>query len=111
MSENRRQYPRFQFDKPVSYRPNETESAKGALSRDISLGGIKMTVNEFVPFGSILEMGLDFPDLGKQVTVKGKVVWIRENPYSERFDIGIEFLPDEKTAAFVAAFLKKQKEK
>lgn len=108
--DNRRQFPRFNFDKAVQYKPYEADATNGALGRDISLGGIKITVNDFIPLGAVLEMGLDFPELGKQVVVKGKVVWVRENPLSERFDVGLSFIPDEQTEAFITAFLKKQKE-
>lgn len=94
MNTNRRQFPRFSFDHPVSCRTSMMSEASGALSRDISSGGIRMTVNEFMPIGSQLEMAIFLPALGREVQIKGRVAWIRENSYSERFDIGVSFIPD-----------------
>lgn len=108
MSENRRQFPRFTFDKPVQYQPNEGADSRGALATDISLGGIKITVNEFMALGSVLEMGIYVAELGQQVPMKGKVVWVRENILSERFDVGLEFIKDEHTASFIEAIIKKR---
>lgn len=107
MTENRRQHPRFAFDKPVQYRTNDAVDPMGSLARDISLGGIQMTVNEFMALGTVLELGLTFPNSIAQANVRGKVVWIRENAFSERFDIGLEFIQDEHTAAMMSAILNK----
>ncbi len=110
MSDNRRQFPRFEFDKPVQYQSKEGADSHGALASDISIGGIKMTINDFVPLGSVLELGIHIAELDRQVVVKGKVVWIRENTYSERFDIGLEFVRDELTASLIEKFLNKNKQ-
>ena len=108
MSDNRRQFPRFEFDKPVQYHPKQGVDSKGALAHDISMGGIKITVHEFMPLGSVLELGIYVAELGRNVAVKGKVVWIRENIYSERFDIGLEFIQDEQAASLIEAITKKR---
>jgi c-di-GMP-binding flagellar brake protein YcgR len=111
MLDNRRQFPRFEFDKPVQYQPKEGADSCGALASDISLGGIKITINEFVPLGSVLELGIHIAELGRQVMIKSKVVWIRENTYSERFDIGLEFVRDEQTISLIESFLNKRQRK
>ena len=70
---------------PVSGPPLET------LVQDISEGGIRLKINKFVPLGT--EMFLQI-QLGteKFVYCYGKVMWAKQLPHTERYEIGMEFM-------------------
>ena len=93
---NQRQYPRFPFRQAVGYQMGEAPSS-GSLSGDISEGGLRLTVSEFIPLHTIVRLNIRLTDPVRVVPAKGKVVWVREDPQAERFDVGIAFIVDHDT--------------
>jgi len=89
---DKRQYPRFSFREPVGYQTTGEGLSFGALTDDISQGGVKIRVQEFIPLRTVLHMKIHMNDPARLVPVKGQVVWVREVPHSEVYDIGIRFL-------------------
>ncbi len=90
---DKRQYPRFSFNEAVVYQTGEAPSS-GSLAADISHGGVRIRVQEFIPLRTVISMKIHLGNPVRTVPIKGKVVWVREVPHSEVFDIGIEFLID-----------------
>ena len=70
----------------------------GSLSDNMSRGGICLTVKEFIPLNTIVRLQLHFSNPMHVVPAKGRVVWVKEEPQSERFDVGIEFIVDQDTS-------------
>ena len=93
MDTNNRQYPRFSFRESVAYQTGDAPSS-GSLAGDISQGGLRLTVKEFIPLNTVVNLNILLSDPVRVVPAKGRVVWVREDPNGERFDVGIQFVVD-----------------
>ena len=103
MTDNKRQYPRFSFPEPVSYQSQELPN--GSLAGNISVGGLKLSVHEFVPLGTVLEVQIAFSNPIRVVNVKTKVVWVKEIAYSERYELGLEFIRERATLEVIEEYV------
>ncbi len=88
----KRQHPRFSFREPVAYNKKEGSPESGSLANDISGGGVRIRVQEFIPLNTVLDLKVHFTAPARTMAVKGFVVWVREVPHSEVYDVGIRFL-------------------
>ena len=62
----------------------------GCLAYDLSEGGVRFRSNDFIPLNT--EMSLKFQlESDSQVDLKAKVVWVRQIPHSEIFQVGLKF--------------------
>jgi uncharacterized protein (TIGR02266 family) len=86
-----RKYPRVAFRMPVKYRLNEVAPFCGELAQDLSEGGMRIRSNEFLPLGSRVSVRLQLDKDPRLVDVEGRVVWVKFIPYSEVYQLGIEF--------------------
>jgi len=64
----------------------------GAIARDISSGGIRVLVNEFVSVFTRLVVEVAIPSTPKPVKVISKVAWIQKRPHGEQYEVGMQFL-------------------
>lgn len=79
---------------PVRYRKLSDPAAKtriGAITRNISEGGIRFRSMEFIAKACQLIMELDIPSV-KPVKAISKVAWISKVPFGDGYEIGNEFL-------------------
>jgi len=90
-TQNQREYTRIRFREPVEFRLRDPQSFGGCLAQDISEGGIRIMLNEFVPLNTEVAFQLKFGEKSQVVELKGHVVWIQQAPYSERYHVGLEF--------------------
>ena len=88
--DDKRRYPRYPFKEAVGYE-NRRGEYQGSIGQDVSRGGVCLTVNEFVPVGAVLEVNMFVGMPPRVVLAQGKVVWVREIAYGDRFEIGVEF--------------------
>lgn len=88
----KRQYPRLDFTEPVGYQEHDEYPESGCTANDISQSGVRIRVNEFMPLRKIISLKLHLNNPTRVVSVRGQVMWVREVPYSETFDVGIRFL-------------------
>jgi c-di-GMP-binding flagellar brake protein YcgR len=86
-----RKYPRVAFKKAVRYQLRGDEDLLGEVAQDLSEGGIRIRSNVFIPVGQEVRVGVQLSDSDQIVEVSGRVVWVRFNPYSEVYQVGIEF--------------------
>ena len=86
-----RQHPRFPFKQAVRFQIGEYNCPNGSLSRDLSRGGISLTVSQFVPVKGTVVLYLQRHQGSKVIVVKGTVSWIKMLPDSERYQVGIHF--------------------
>ncbi len=77
----------------------------GSLARNISLGGIKLTVHEFVPIGTVLEMQIHLDHPARDVLIKGKVMWSKELSYGEAYEIGVEFIKEPQPVETIGKYI------
>lgn len=91
--EEKRRFPRRQFKEAVNYHLRETQDFGGCLAADLSTGGIRINFNEFVPLNTEIQVQIHPQGSSKVLDLIGKVVWVSEIPFSERYQIGLQFIP------------------
>lgn len=93
-----RKYPRVPFREGVHFHIQNLDQpleepfrmSGGCLAYDLSEGGIRCWVDEFIPLNT--EITVDFYlDPTLPVAVTGRVVWVQKVPHSESYQIGLEF--------------------
>ena len=89
-----RKYPRVPFKKGVKCQLQGVEASTGELAQDLSEGGIRIRSNEFIPVGQEISVGIQLKDSDEVIEVIGRVVWVRFVPYTEVYQLGIEFNQD-----------------
>ena len=62
------------------------------LTKDISLGGVNIRTDTFLPIDTVVKIELSLPKTHKIVCVRGKVKWIKSLYDDEVFEIGLEFV-------------------
>ena len=94
MQEDKRATPRYLFSEPVSYGvPHVTVS--GSIAGNISLGGISLKVQQFVPMGVVLELQIRLGESPRIIWVRAMVVRVRQISSDDSFEIGLKFIRDE----------------
>ncbi|MFA4992940.1 MAG: PilZ domain-containing protein [Candidatus Omnitrophota bacterium] len=91
--QERRRYTRVPESLQIAYEIIPAEAIKEYLTKDISQGGIRFLTHEFIPKDSRLRIRIIFPKtLLFSFEALVKCMWIREVPYSEEFEVGVEFI-------------------
>lgn len=107
--EEKRRFVRVKFKTPLRFQIRGRSEFDNSLSKDISLGGISIISDNFVPPNANLM--LEFNLLAHFMALIGKVVWSSPLRRSNRFRSGIEFLemePSEKKSLGDFITLQKQ---
>lgn len=92
--EEKRKYLRFDTSLKISYKIVRTVIGEmGAVSSDISGGGIGVITNQHLQPGMFLDLKIFFTDVKEPVTALGEVVWVTtiETPRSG-CKVGIKFV-------------------
>ena len=92
MEDERRIAPRVSFDSAVRYRQKGFQSNSDTVGKDISTSGLGFISNEFIPKNSKLVFEFRPPLHVEPIQTVAEVVWISNQPYSERFKVGAKFL-------------------
>jgi len=90
--QERRRYTRVPESVQLSYEILPAESIKQYLTKDISQGGIRFFAREFIPKGSRLKIRISFPRTLFSFEALVQCMWIKEMPYSEEYEVGVEFV-------------------
>ncbi|MBI3312035.1 MAG: PilZ domain-containing protein [Candidatus Omnitrophica bacterium] len=89
----RRRYLRLNFREPIRFRDVfKPHAYSGALARDLSAGGLRMSAQEFLPKDSKLVVVLDLPGVREPVRTISRVAWMQKERTSDRYDCGLEFV-------------------
>jgi len=96
--------PRFLFSVPVSFSSPQV-SVNGSIAGNLSLSGMSLKVQGFVPVGAILELQLRLGESPKVIWVKGQVVRVRQTLADECYEIGLKFIRDEEVIKAVGAYI------
>lgn len=96
-----RQFPRIQTEATVDFTGSDVLLYHRI--ENISLGGICIQAASVEEVGTIVELTINFPELGRSIEVKGEVVWANhDNPK----DMGVRFIEvDEKTRDTLVEYL------
>jgi len=94
MEKERRKFKRFDAYMSVRYKADAPEKVSGiSLSRDLSREGLKITSNQAIKEGTVLNLEIDIPDDPKPVYSTGEVIWSKKLENDEKnFEQGIRFL-------------------
>jgi hypothetical protein len=105
--ENKRQFPRFSFNEPVGYQKGgEYSSLEGSVAEDISQAGLKLSVGEFIPLHTILELQIQLPGQIKLVPARAKVVWVKEIPHrDDAWEIGLQLVSSESFSSAIKDYV------
>ena len=90
---------RIELRQPIQFQSQNAALAGGSLSCDLSEGGVRVDMYDFVPLGTELTLNIRLA-VEKIVEYVGRVVWVRKYPFADRYQVGLEF-SDEKS--FLAA--------
>ena len=101
MSKNNRQFTRAKFQAAIGYREKDGHFLEGSAAKDISEKGLKIKVEKFFPVETVLELQFNLPAFSRPLIVQGKVVWVKQMPYSERWEIGIDLRADKNSVAMI----------
>lgn len=93
-SQNRRKAPRVNFKRAINYSSLGDNKEFNGVTKDISEGGLRLISFEYVPENKNLSIEVQLDD--DIVKTAGIVVWVKELPYSGRYEIGLEFKPTKK---------------
>jgi len=104
MDEEKRVSPRFLFSEPVAYGSSEV-TVNGAVAGNISLSGISLRAQEFVPMGTVLELQIRLGKSPKVVWVRAQVVRVREVLSEGCFEIGLKFIQDKECIKAVGEYI------
>lgn len=72
------------------YQLRGSPEGKNTLSEDISVGGIAISEDKFIPPQAVL--GLKINILSRVLSPVGRVSWLVRQPHSARYRIGIQFV-------------------
>lgn len=92
MDKDRRVAQRILYNSPVRYNEKGTRKYNNTIGKDISNSGIGFISNEFIPKKAHLVFELRAPWQETIVHTLAEVVWISNQPHSERYDVGARFL-------------------
>ena len=88
----RRRFVRVPEHLQVSYRILPGTKMREYITKNISQGGMRFYVHELIPEGSILEIRLTLQKIFFSFKSRVKVVWSKEEPRSERYEVGVKFI-------------------
>jgi len=104
MDGDKRAASRFSFSRPVGYAmPHVT--INGSVAGNISISGISLRVQKFIPMGTLLELQMRLGDSPKVIWVQAQVVRIREILSEDCFEVGLKFVQDEQCTKAVGEYI------
>jgi uncharacterized protein (TIGR02266 family) len=87
MPDNARIHPRYEVDAYVDV--TSSDVLLYHRIQNISLGGVCIQTKALEEVGSLVDVVLNFPELGSQMAVRGQVVWANREPPQ---DVGIRWV-------------------
>ena len=107
---DRRRFVRLNADVPVKYSlPKNSYDLKITKAKNISAGGICVTLNEKLASDTKISLEICLPTPNRHIVARGKVAWVEEEVKSNNkegtrcFNVGIEFKemsPEDRDALF-----------
>ena len=86
-----RRFTRVPFKRAVRIKAGAHEMFLGHAGHDISQGGLRVTSSVFFPVNRSLDLQFQLRDMDRVLDVCGRVAWIRFNPLTEMYQMGLDF--------------------
>jgi len=88
--DDKRGFPRVGVSFPVECKPFPAKNYFYTVSKDLSLGGVKIVSNYFLPKKDPVKVNINLID--SILSLKAKVAWCNKERQSERYATGLEFI-------------------
>jgi len=95
---------RIILTEPVRYQLKDPRHFGGGLSCDISEGGVRITLSEFVPLGSEFSLQINLAN-GRMIEGLARVVWIQKSSIMDRYEAGLEFLDPSESNSEISRYI------
>ena len=86
-----RQFTRVPLYSPLRFQIKSSHHFAATLSRDISMGGMRVLSDDFLPLGTSLVLEVTMGDTPRIVNAVAEVVWAQRMPHAERYQLGLRF--------------------
>jgi uncharacterized protein (TIGR02266 family) len=101
MGENARIHPRYEVQAYVDV--TGPDVLLYHQIQNMSLGGICIQTATIAEVGSLVDVVINFPDLGAELNIRGQVVWANREPPQ---DVGIRWIDiDDETKALLSKYI------
>ncbi len=88
---NRRNFIRENIHTPIRYGMKSTNNFGATLTKDISEGGVRIILDNFLALNTEVKLNLSLPEITRSISALGKISWSQNLPCSERYQFGVEF--------------------
>ena len=88
----RRKFVRIPKHLQVSYKVLHSKETKMFFTANISESGMRFFVRENIPKDTLLEIKLNLDDICFSFEAVVKVMWSKKETYSDRYEVGVEFV-------------------
>jgi len=90
----KRQFRRAFHSGSVQYQFKDPSQFGGCVSKDLSEGGLRVRLNNFVPLNTELTLTVRLVD-ENIVECVGRVVWVEKSRFGEYYQAGLKFAEDD----------------
>lgn len=88
--EEKRKNPRVDVSFPVECKTLPARTYFYTVSKDLSIGGVKILSNDFLPKNNLLKVNLNC--INRVFDFMAKVIWCNKEPASDRYTAGLQFV-------------------
>ena len=88
-----RKFDRYNHKEPVEILFRGKGVPAGSLSGDLSGGGVRVFINDFMPLNEEVTLQVKLAD-GRVIECGARIVWIRKNRFNDSYQAGLEFTGD-----------------
>ena len=89
--DEKRNFHRFDRAQPVRIQFKDPRQFGGSLSCDLSEGGARVHLSDFIPLNTKLTLSIQLVD-DRIVECLCRVAWVEKNRFSDRYQAGLEFV-------------------
>ena len=89
--DERRNFHRFHRTQAVQLQFKDPSQFGGSLSCDLSEGGIRVHLSDFIPLNTEVALQIKLAD-ESLVECPCRVAWVEKNRFSDRYQAGLEFV-------------------
>jgi c-di-GMP-binding flagellar brake protein YcgR len=86
----KRSFPRVGVSFPVECKVLSAKNYFYTVSKDLSLGGVKIVSNRFLPKDNTVKININLID--SILGLKTRVAWCNKERFSERYSTGLQFV-------------------
>lgn len=91
-----RRFPRFSYSIPIKYKERSKAVPSYTVTRDISIGGVKILASNFMPRGTELNLEVELPRMS-MVNTSAAVTWSNRISHSDNYLCGLRFTDIDET--------------